>query len=148
MTVSGDGIHTVEFSARDTVDQDSETESVLVRIDTVAPDAPSAPALAAASDSGSSSSDSITNVTTPTFSGTAEPGATVTLYDGATAVGTAVATSGTYAIASTTLASGVHTLTARSTDIAGNVGPSSAGAGCHHRHHGTGRTGRAHAGDC
>ncbi len=129
VATSGDGIHTVHFSARDNLGQDSETESVLVRIDTVAPESPSAPVLAAASDSGSSSSDSITRITTPSFNGTAEAGSTVTLYDGATAVGTAVATSGTYAIVSSTLANGSHTLTARATDLAGNVGPTSDGTG-------------------
>ncbi|AOM79690.1 hypothetical protein BFS30_22535 [Pedobacter steynii] len=58
--------------------------------DTQSPNAPSAPVLAAASDSGISNSDNITNVTTPVFTGTAEPGSTVTLYDtdGTTVIGT------------------------------------------------------------
>ena len=43
---------------------------------------PSTPDLVAASDSGLSSTDNITKVTTPTFTGTAEAGSTVTLYDG------------------------------------------------------------------
>ncbi len=126
-SVSGDGLHTVQFFARDTIGQESASGSVLVRIDTVAPDAPSAPVLAAASDSGSSSTDSITKVMTPTFSGTAENGSTVTLYDGAAAVGTAVATSDGYTAVSSTLSNGSHTLTTRATDPAGNVGPASAG---------------------
>ena len=85
VSVAGDGIHTITFTARDNAGNDSETGSVFVRIDTVAPAAPSAPSLTAASDSGASSSDRVTNVTTPTFTGTAEDGSTVTLYDGATA---------------------------------------------------------------
>ena len=51
-------------------------------LDQVEPGAPAAPDLVAASDSGVSSTDNITNVTTPTFTGTAEAGSTVTLYDG------------------------------------------------------------------
>ena len=52
-----------------------------ITIDTTAPVAPSTPALAAASDTGSSSTDGITKTTTPSFSGTAEVGATVGLFD-------------------------------------------------------------------
>ncbi|MEQ7798604.1 Ig-like domain-containing protein [Pedobacter sp. ASV1-7] len=97
--------------------------------DTQAPAAPSTPVLAAASDSGTSSSDNITNVTTPVIKGTAETGATVTLYDtdGTTVLGTAVAASGNWSITSTTLSSGSHTLTAKARDIAGNIGVASAG---------------------
>ena len=51
-------------------------------MDTVA-NAPSVPDLTAASDSGSSSTDNITKITTPTFTGTAEAGALVTLLEGA-----------------------------------------------------------------
>jgi hypothetical protein len=95
--------------------------------DTLAPGAPSTPDLAAASDSGSSSTDDITGVTTPTFSGTAEVGATVRLYDGATEIGSIVATDGTWAIASNrTLAAGSHAITATATDSAGNTGAASA----------------------
>ena len=128
VTVSGDGSHTITFSARDTAGNDSATGTDVVRIDQVAPDAPTAPVVASASDSGTSSTDGITKVPTPTLTGTAEVGATVTVYDGATPVGSGTATGGTYTINSSTLSSGVHTLTARATDLAGNVSGASAGA--------------------
>jgi hypothetical protein len=96
--------------------------------DTLAPAAPSTPLLAAASDSGSSNSDHVTNVTTPVFTGTAESGATVTLYDsnGTTVLGTAVATGGNWSITSGALGAGTHTITAKATDAAGNTGAASA----------------------
>lgn len=95
-------------------------------LDTVAPSAPSIPDLDAASDTGSSASDNITGDTTPTFSGTAEVGATVRLYDGATEIGSAVAAAGTWNVTSAALDSGVHSITAVATDRAGNAGPASA----------------------
>ena len=91
-------------------------------LDQTPPAAPTTPDLTAASDSGVSSTDNVTNVTTPTFTGTAEAGSTVTLFDGVTAVGTAVATaSGSWSITTPALASGVQNFTAEATDVAGNV---------------------------
>ncbi|MCI0684887.1 MAG: Ig-like domain-containing protein [Gemmataceae bacterium] len=78
---------------------------------------PSTPDLEAGSDSGSSSTDNITNVATPTFSGTAVPGSTIELFDGAASLGTAVADSGAGAWTFTTaaLGDGSHTITATAT---------------------------------
>jgi hypothetical protein len=100
-----------------------------LHFDTLAPNAPSTPDLSAGSDSGMSSTDNLTSVTTPTFSGTAESGSTVTLYDtdGATVLGSAVASGGNWSITSTMLSQGSHTISATATDVAGNVGPSSSG---------------------
>ncbi|OON60443.1 hypothetical protein B0920_15765 [Massilia sp. KIM] len=95
--------------------------------DTRAPAAPSAPDLVSASDSGNSDSDNVTGDTTPTFSGTAEAGATVTLYDGASVVGTATATGSAWSITSSALAHGDHTLVAVAQDAAGNQSVASAG---------------------
>jgi large repetitive protein len=96
-------------------------------LDTVAPGAPSTPDLDAASDSGSSSTDNITGVTRPSFSGTAEIGAIVRLYDGATEIGHATASDGTWQITSgIALADGSHSITATATDLAGNVSNASA----------------------
>ncbi|MDF2901251.1 MAG: hypothetical protein K0Q62_1310, partial [Phenylobacterium sp.] len=94
-------------------------------IDTTAPAAPSTPDLAAASDTGTSSSDNLTNSNTPTFTGTAESGSTVTLYDtdGTTELGTGVATGGSWSIQSSALAEGAHTMTAVATDTGGNISP-------------------------
>lgn len=127
VTVTGDGTHTVEFYAQDNQGNVSATDSIEVRIDTEAPEAPSAPILDAASDSGASSSDAITKVTAPTLTGTAEDGATVHLFDGATHVGTGIATDGVYSITSSTRSAGVHEFTARATDLAANQGPASDG---------------------
>ena len=49
--------------------------------------------------------DNITNVASATYTGTAEAGSTVTIYDGATVVGSGTATGGTYSIG-VTLAEG------------------------------------------
>ncbi|CAO3456932.1 hypothetical protein [Azospirillum argentinense] len=79
------------------------------------PGAPSGLTLAADSDSGVAG-DRLTNDTTPTITGSAVSGATVVLYRGATAIGTATATGGLWTITPTgTLAQGSHTLTATAT---------------------------------
>ena len=98
-------------------------------IDNTAPAAPIWPDLASASDSGTSNTDNITNDTTPTFTGTAEAGSRVTLYDsyGMTELGTATATGGNWAITSTTLAEGTYSIKVRATDTAGNVSAASTG---------------------
>ena len=95
-----------------------------VTIDTTPP-AISTPDLTAGSDSGSSSTDDITRITTPAFSGTADAGLTVQLLEGDTVLGSTVATGGNWTITSSTLAAGVHTVFARATDVAGNLGTSS-----------------------
>jgi hypothetical protein len=102
----------------------ASTDDTVTR-DTTAPTAPSAPALTAATDTGPSSTDGVTKITTPVFTGTAEPDSTVTLLDGATAIGSGPASGGTYSITSQPLGSGAHTITARATDPAGNQGPAS-----------------------
>ncbi|MEJ6024386.1 Ig-like domain-containing protein, partial [Ramlibacter sp. PS4R-6] len=74
--------------------------------------------------------DNLTNDDTPTFSGTAEANATVTLYDtdGTTVVGTGSADgSGNWSITVSTLSTGAHTVTAKATDAAGNTSVASTG---------------------
>ena len=115
ITSSGlaDGVHNLMAQAIDAVGNVSAPSAALsVTIDSTAPAAPSVPDLTAASDSGISNTDNITNVTAPTFTGTAESGTTVTLFDGATVVGTAVATGGNWTTVASTLASGLHNLVA------------------------------------
>jgi hypothetical protein len=95
--------------------------------DTTPPAAPSAPDLAAASDSGSSPTDNLTNDTTPTFSGTAEAGATVEILVGGVVKASGTATGGNYSITiPSAVADGTHAVTARATDAAANVGALSA----------------------
>ncbi len=125
VSVSDDGTHTVTFSARDNMGLDSTDQYQTVLIDTVLPAAPPAPTLTAASDTGFSDTDNISNDSTPTFTGTAEAGSTVTLYSSGTAVGTAVASDGTYTVTASPLAAGTRTMTVRATDLADNLGPSS-----------------------
>ncbi len=127
VSVAGSAIHTLTFVATDTLARVSGTGGRIVRIDTIAPAAPSAPVITAATDTGTSATDGITNDTTPDFTGTAEAGATVTIFDGATAIGSGVATGGVYTITSSVLTQGAKTITARTTDLAGNVGALSAG---------------------
>ncbi|MDB4490851.1 DUF5011 domain-containing protein, partial [bacterium] len=87
------------------------TRTVIVE-DTTAPDAPTlnGPAL--------------TKSTTPTLTGTAEPGSTVRIYDGGNLLGSAGAESGTYSITVSSLPEGSHDITATATDEAGNVSDS------------------------
>ncbi|SHN34946.1 cadherin-like beta sandwich domain-containing protein, partial [Mucilaginibacter sp. OK098] len=87
-----------------------------------APAPPTLLALATGSDSGTPN-DNITNVTTPTITGTAEAGSTVTLYDtdGTTSLGSGTATGGSFSITTTTLSEGAHNITAKATDGVGNV---------------------------
>ncbi|CHG50262.1 VCBS repeat-containing protein [Salmonella enterica subsp. enterica serovar Typhi] len=67
-----------------------------------------------------------TNDPTPTFSGTAEAGATITLYENGTVIGTTTAQpDGAWSVSTSTLASGTHVITAVATDAAGNSSPNS-----------------------
>jgi len=126
-TTMGEGTHTVTAKATDLAGNTSAASPAQgVTIDTTAPAASPAPVLDAASDTGSSHSDGITAATTPTFTGTAEAGATVDLYEGSTLLGSAVATGGTWSIASSALGAGQHTVSTIVTDAAGNASGASA----------------------
>ncbi len=117
------GVHGIKAQASDAGgDTSAFTQPLSVTIDTTAPAVPSVPDLAAASDSGTSSTDNVTNVTTPTFSGKGDVGSTVTLYDGATVIGTAKAdATGNWSITSSLLSAGVHAIKAQASDTAGNI---------------------------
>jgi hypothetical protein len=93
--------------------------------DSSAPAAPSTPDLAAASDTGSSSTDNVTSDNTPTFTGTAEAGSTVTIYVDGVAKGSGTAVGGNYSITTSALADGNHSVTATATDTAGNTSAAS-----------------------
>ena len=64
----------------------------------------------------------------PAFAGTAEPGAIVTILDGAAVLGSVVAdAAGTWSFTpATPLSEGPHAITLTATDAAGNTGPASA----------------------
>jgi autotransporter-associated beta strand protein len=133
--VSGDGTLGLTLNGQNTGIRDLASNPIAAglangqtyTIDQTAPLAPSAPDLAAASDSGKLDTDDVTNVTTPTFSGTAEDGATVRLYDGAVLIGSAVAAGGSWSITASTLSDGDHTITTTATDAAGNVSTDATG---------------------
>ena len=120
-----EGAHTVYAQAEDVAGNTSAMSAGLdITVDLTAPSVPSAPDLAVASDTGSSSTDDITNDDTPTFTGTAEANAAVTLYDsdGTTVIGTTTADgSGDWSITSSQLSEGAHTVYAQAEDVAGNT---------------------------
>ena len=124
----GNGAHSLTATATDAAGNESVASAALdLTIDTAAPAAPSTPDLDAGSDSGTSATDNLTSDTTPTVSGTAVAGSTVTLKEGATILGTAVADGGgAWTITSTPLGDGAHSLTATATDAAGNESVASA----------------------
>ncbi len=100
------------------------TQSVVLTLtlDTTAPGAPTID-LDAASDSGFDDADDLTNVTTPVLNGTADPNGSVEiLVDGVSASVTTADALGAWSVTLTTpLAEGERTITAVSTDLAGNV---------------------------
>ncbi|MEA2790189.1 MAG: large repetitive protein, partial [Acetobacteraceae bacterium] len=126
--VLSDGPHAINARATDLAGNVSVASAALtVTIDTSAPSVPSTPDLSTASDSGASSTDNVTKVTRPVFTGTAEAGAKVTLFDGANVVGTVQADSaGAWSVTTSVLANGVHAITAQASDLAGNIGLASA----------------------
>ncbi|HVK13275.1 MAG TPA: ELWxxDGT repeat protein [Gemmataceae bacterium] len=115
-----DGPHRISFRAVDVAGNVSLMSEVrTITIDTVAP---AAPAITGYSEDGGPTGDGLTNDNTPTFTGTAEPGSTVTVYDGATALGTATTTAGgTWQFTAAALADGPHTFTAKAADVAANL---------------------------
>jgi Ca2+-binding RTX toxin-like protein len=84
-------------------------------------------ALDASTDSGKVG-DGITKIAKVMLDGSAEAGASVSIYDGAAVIGTGTADpSGKFSIAATSpLSEGAHDLIATAADLAGNVGPASA----------------------
>lgn len=121
------GSNTLQLRVDDAAGNAGVVTSRAYVLDTTAPAAPSAPTLLAASDLGVSNSDGLTSLTTPTLSGTAEAGSTVTVYDGATPLGTAVATGGVWNYTTSARTHGSHTFSATATDLAGNVSAASSG---------------------
>ncbi|MBS0357000.1 MAG: hypothetical protein JSR83_24210, partial [Proteobacteria bacterium] len=123
----GDGSHTLKVTQTDgSANTSPLSNGLTLSIDTAA-DAPTSLAVAAGSDSGTLG-DGISNSGTPQITGKGEAKASVTLYDtdGTTVLGTTTADgSGKWSITSSTLTEGSHTLTAKQTDVAGNVSAAS-----------------------
>ena len=107
------GAHSITATAKDTAGNVSAASTaVMLTVDTKAPDQPIL-----------TTANTTTNNTKPTIAGSAEAGSTVTVFDGTTALGTATAGSDqvwTFTPA-TALKAGIHTMTAKAKDAAGNV---------------------------
>jgi|GEM_PF-146385 len=125
------GSHTFTVTATDAAGNISlASNSVTFVVDSLAPLAPVITSLAddVTPGIGAIVVGQTTNDNTPTVSGTAEIGATVNIFDGTTLVGTTTADAlGNWIVTTSALGDGPHTLTAKSTDAAGNISPSSAG---------------------
>ncbi|MFZ5443974.1 MAG: Ig-like domain-containing protein, partial [Myxococcota bacterium] len=113
------GSHTVRARATDAAGNTSPDSNTNAFTVDVTP--PSAPVVTAPANG------SLTNDDTPTVTGTAEPGATVTVIIDGVAVGTTTASgSGAWSFTpGTALAGGSHTVRATATDAAGNTSPTS-----------------------
>ena len=115
-----DGLHT--YKARQTVGitLSPDSDGLDVTIDTSISQ-PSTPDLITADDR-NINNDEVTSKTTPTFTGTAEPGAVVQLFATGVLKGTVTAdNSGAWSITSSALADGPYNMTAVATDAAGNI---------------------------
>ena len=127
-TALSDGSHAITAVAIDSLSNRSLSSSELyISIDTVAAAVPSTPDLESGSDTGASDIDNITSDSTPTFTGTAEPGANVYLYRSSSfQVGSGIASgAGIWSVTASTLPDGIHSITAKSDDSFGNESVSS-----------------------
>jgi hypothetical protein len=129
------GQHTSELALKDASGHETARDKSVpftFAIDLFEPGTPGTPVLAADSDTGSSPTDGITKDTTPTLTGTAyESGGQIEVYDGTTLLGNVdvgADRSWTFTLANDkALTDGVHTLTVRQVDAAGNRSDPSAG---------------------
>ncbi|WP_286808187.1 BapA/Bap/LapF family large adhesin [Leclercia sp. UBA2479] len=106
-------------------------ETQLGVTDTVAPDAPTIVLVNddVGSIKGPLTSGQSTDDTRPTFSGQGEAGATITLFDNGKQIGTTkVSADGSWSFTpGSNLSEGIHNITVKATDAAGNTSPASAG---------------------
>jgi hypothetical protein len=117
------GGHTLTATATTSAGVSAKSAALAFTVDTIAPGAP-----ASLADSAIVNGvvDSAHNTTTQALTGTAEAGATVTVFDGATKLGVATASStGQWSYTVGQLADGAHSLTAAAADQAGNIGAAS-----------------------
>ncbi len=125
-SVLSEGVHRVKATASDGFGHVSALSAYLqVTIDSTAPaTSPDAPSLDSGTDSGVSNVDGITSNSGPCFLGTgADANSWVNVYADGTLLGTTLSDgSGNYTYSATYLADGVHLVTAKNVDNAGNIG--------------------------
>jgi len=121
-----DGPYAFRAVATSAAGAETSSSVINITIDTSVPAAPSGVQLS--NENGDPvTPGSSTSLTTPTLSGTAEPGSTVTVRDGDTVLGTATTDAqGNWSYTTPPLSDGEHALTSTVTDAAGNTGPASA----------------------
>jgi hypothetical protein len=116
---------THSFTATDTVSGTTSAASAALNV-TVDTTAPLAPTISSFSPDSGTVGDQITNAESVTLIGAAEAASTVSVFDGATLLGTATAdASGVWNFTSGNLYDGTHILTATDTDAAGNTSQAS-----------------------
>ncbi|MCV2514344.1 Ig-like domain-containing protein, partial [Leclercia pneumoniae] len=123
----GEGNHSLTITATDPAGNESDPSAAFTLVvDTVS----LTPTITNVSDNvdpvqGTIPTNGVTNDNTPTLTGTAEPNSVVTISDGNTVLGTAIANaSGTWTF-TPTLAEGTHNFTVIATDPQGNVSDAS-----------------------
>ncbi|WP_180270452.1 Ig-like domain-containing protein, partial [Pseudoalteromonas sp. 3D05] len=123
-TLTSNTTHTFTATATDASNNISSISSGLsITLDSIIPSVSSTPDLSSASDTGSSNTDNITTDATPTFVGTATAGDTVTLTSDQDGVlgSVVVPSGGTWSFTpSSALSSNLHSISAFTTDLAGN----------------------------
>ncbi|WP_058535680.1 Ig-like domain-containing protein [Legionella saoudiensis] len=120
-----EGSHVFTFTATDDIGNVSPASAPFTfTVDTLAPNAPT---VSVTTTSGPISDGDSTNDAQPIFSGTAEPGAIITITDGVDIIGTTiVGADGNWAFTpGDPLTLGSHTLLFTATDAAGNISPAS-----------------------
>ena len=120
-----DGIHVFTAIAKDAAGNASAaTAALTITIDTAAPAAPVI-STTITNDTGTSASDHITSDNTVLLTGSAEANSTVTISDGVTCSARTANGTGAWSYTTAALLDGAHSLTAKATDTAGNVGAAS-----------------------
>jgi large repetitive protein len=116
---------TVEAQVKDVAGNLGDKGADSAKVDTSAPNQPTIDNIYDdfGAVKGNVASGGVADDATPTLTGKAEAGSTVTIYDGSTKVGTAIANqNGTWTFTPTAdISKGLHNYTATSTDVAGNV---------------------------
>uniref|UniRef100_UPI000AB7EF3E Ig-like domain-containing protein n=1 Tax=Pseudomonas fluorescens TaxID=294 RepID=UPI000AB7EF3E len=128
-TPLAEGLNNLTAQATDAAGNSSPTTGDYpINVDTVAPGAPVSQSLTddVGAMTGAINAGDITDDANPTFTGTAEPGSVVVIYDGVNPIGSVTTdpTTGAWSFTpATALIDGPHSFSAQVVDSAGNVGP-------------------------